>query len=251
MTALRMGSLFVVVMLLANFSTLVCSEKGGLKFLNNGIGLTELLPGDQETVRLGGGESLTVCGGMDWAVAPHCMQYEYKSTYLLETFAMEKDIYQAVSAEGGKIDDKEMLKGSQCLAEECTKTVELDTGSWCLIMTNMDQENRETNVTFGYKACMSRSDKDDFIFILLGVIGGLMFIICICMCVCCCMCSRKKNAKKAAENTSMTATVQYHPNDMGWYVPPNPQDVYGPHEPLYIQQPYPNQPPPPPPYQPL
>lgn len=250
MAAFRTVSLFVVVVLLASLSTPADSETGELNLLNNGLGLTELLPGDQETVRLNGGESLTVCGGMDWAVVPHCMQYEYKSTYLLETFAMEKDIYEAITAERGRLDDKEMLPGSQCLAEECTKTVELDSGTWCLIMTNMDPEKRETNVTFGYKACMSQGDKDGFILILLAVIGALMFILCLCMCICCCICSRRKGSKKKEENTSMTATVQYHPNDVGWYVPPNPQEVYGGHEALYIQQPYPTQPPPPP-YQPL
>lgn len=240
----------LVVALVACLALGVNSEPQHTNLLNNGLGLTELLPGDEETVRLNGGESLTVCGGVDWALSPHCMIYEYKSDYLLESYAMEKEIYKAISDEGGKLDDKEMIEGSQCFAEACRKKVDLDSGTWCLILTNMDSENRQTNVTLGYQACMSGGDKDELILLLLGLVGGLMFLLCICTCVCCCVCSRKKNSKKDKGDNSMTATVQYHPNDMGWYVPPNAQEVYGGPEALYIQQPYATQPPPPM-YQPL
>lgn len=60
----------------------------------SGLTLTELLPGDEETVRLSGGKSLSVCGGTDQRLAPHCMQYDYQSTHLLETFVLDKDVYQ-------------------------------------------------------------------------------------------------------------------------------------------------------------
>lgn len=58
---------------------------------------------------------------------------------------------KAITAEGGALNDREMLEGSQCFAEECTKRVQLEGGAWCLILTNADAENRPTNVTFHYE----------------------------------------------------------------------------------------------------
>lgn len=56
------------------------------------------MPGDEETVNLGGGESLSVCGGANQRIAPHCMQYDYQSTYLLETFVLDKEVYQVCNS---------------------------------------------------------------------------------------------------------------------------------------------------------
>lgn len=215
--------------------TSIYGEPSNMNFLNKGLSLTELLPGDEEMVELDGGESLTVCGGAEWRVSPHCMHYDYTSTYLLETFVLDKEVYEAISREGGTLDDKEMIRGSQCLAEKCNKKVELNRGAWCLVMTNMDELNRSSNVTFHYEACLSEGDKDTFIILLLALTGSMLFLLSLCTCVCCCICLRQR---KQSSSHNSTMTVQYHP-EMGWYMPPNPQDVYATD--MYMQQQYAHQ----------
>lgn len=56
-----------------------------------------------------------------------------------------------------------MVEGSQCLAEECVKKVELEAGTWCLVMSNMDEESRAAKVEFRY-TCMSALNKEIILF---------------------------------------------------------------------------------------
>lgn len=63
-------------------------------FVVNSLRLTNIVPGQEESVTIHGNESLSVCGGVEWQIAPHCMQYQYKSSHMLETFVVDKTVYQ-------------------------------------------------------------------------------------------------------------------------------------------------------------